>query len=583
MSTSDQLIQPYHTRRAGLATRRWYRASALVLATALAACGGSGPGADSFPPSPATPNPTIPSPPAVPVPAPVTAQEAARFLTQATFGPTRESIREVVDLGYAGWIAKQFDTPRENTFASHIQAVLGDQQRKEESNPNFLYPAFYRQAITSKAQLRARVAFALSEIYVISTAHIAISKNIRGVARYHDLLHEHAFGNLRALLHDVSTHPTMGAYLSIQGSQKESETRRPDENYARELMQLFTIGLYQLNLDGTPRLDAAGRRIETYGIDDVRGLAKVFTGWEADNSRGYHDYVVPMVTRPAVHSTTEKRFLGVRIDESPATDASMREELRIALDTLFAHANVGPFIGRQLIQRLVTSNPSPAYVERVARAFNDNGRGVRGDMKAVVSAVLLDPEARATPAESEPASGKVREPVLALTAFLRAADCRSNTWLVRTNTSGSSGLAQVVYQAPSVFNFFRPGFVPSGTALAERNLVAPELQLVSETSVAAYSNFFSALLLRSDRVDLNCDLAVWRPLAAQPDALIDELNLTLAQGRLRPGTRDTIRGAVSSIELPPEAQPSQREAALRTRAQVASYLTLMSPEFLVQR
>jgi uncharacterized protein (DUF1800 family) len=290
----------------------------------------------------------------------------------------------------------------------------------------------------------------------------------------------------------------MGKYLNTlyNGREIPEIGRVPDENYAREVMQLFTIGLHQLNLDGTVKLDARNEPIETYRIDDVVGLAKVFTGFSwagpdtslarfvGNDSVTISDRdILPMRGYPLHHETGPKSFLGTTV-----TASTPEESLKAALDHLFAHPNVGPFFGKLMIQRLVTSNPSPGYVSRVAAAFNNNGQGVRGDMKAVVYAVLMDPEARDEAQAATPGAGKLREPVLRVTAWLRAVEAKSTTgrFLMGQTDDPAASIGRTPIRAPSVFGFFRPGYLPPDTSIAQATLVAPEMRTTHAISVAGW-------------------------------------------------------------------------------------------------
>ena len=359
-------------------------ASAVACATAvLAACGGGGAdgGADRDGPVSSTPG-ISPG-----------ATQASRFLSQAAFGATEADIAHVQSVGYEAWIEEQFAAP---TAQSHWDWMIANGYgRLEFKNSQAGVDAtLWRKLMSSPDPLRQRVALALSEIFVISMAGLPVQWPGMAAAAYMDMLEAHAFGNVRSLLESVTLSCGMGVYLNMRGNQKENPAtgRQPDENYAREVMQLFTIGLYELNADGTPRMEN-GAPVETYDQAAVTGLAKVFTGWDFDTPvADQPDHLRrPMAFNAARHSTSAKSFLGVDL---PAGSTDGEGELKTALDTLFNHPNGGPFIGRQLIQRLVTSNPSPAYVGRVAAAYADNGRGVRGDLKAVLKAVLLDDEAR---------------------------------------------------------------------------------------------------------------------------------------------------------------------------------------------
>jgi uncharacterized protein (DUF1800 family) len=420
------------------------------------------------------------------------------------------------------------------------------------------------------------------------------------------MLGRNAFGNYRKLLEDVTLHPMMGLYLSHLRNQKESGNRVPDQNYARESMQLFSIGLYQLNNDGTQVL-SNGKPVETYGPDDIVGLSRVYTGfsWAGPDQQDRRFFgadtnptadpnrdVLPMQPYPKFHSTSEKRFLGTVIPAQSTPDPVA--SLRVALDTIFNHPNVGPFIGRQLIQRLVTSNPSPEYVGRVADSFNSGrftssvysvGSGNRGDMRAVIAAVLLDPEARDMNKTLEPGFGKVREPVLRLGAWMRAFHARSTSgeFLIGTTDSTTSSLGQSPMRSPSVFNFYRPGYVPPNTGIAAANLVAPEFQIIHETSVVGYANFIRNVVRRglgdNSPADVQPDYTAVLAVADDPEKLIDLVDLLLTYGTMRPDTRSAITEAVSSITIDP-ASPA---AGRRDRANLAVLFALSAPEFIVQK
>lgn len=520
--------------------------------------------------------------------------QAVRFLSQASFGADDASIRAVVDRGFRGWMEHQF-TLAPTRHEPYVRASFAAFPKLAPKS-NHVMDTFWKQAITGSDLLRQRVVYALTQIFVVSASgNNAVKLRPRGLASYLDMLGAHCFGNFRELLEAVTLHPIMGLYLSALGNMKEdpSTGRVPDENFARELMQLFTIGLHRLRADGSLERDGLGRPIPTYSNEDVQGLARVFTGWswagpdtsdqrfsEAKPSQQPDRDVEPMQPYPQFHSAGEKRFLGVTIPAG--TDA--RTSLRIALDTLFNHPNVGPFFARQLIQRLVTSNPSPRYVAKVAAAFDDNGRGVRGDMKAVLRAVLLGLKVRSTAATETPHWGKLCEPVLRLAAWARAFGATSVTgnFTIRDVGDPATALGQNPLRAPSVFNFFRPGHVPPGTDIARAGLVAPEFQITGESSVAGYLNFMrrvvdtgvgsNALTLNDVRASYTTEVGI----AADAARLIDRIALLLTADQMTDATRALIRDAVASIPL------TARDAALN-RVKLAVYLTLACPEFLVQR
>jgi uncharacterized protein (DUF1800 family) len=581
----------------------WRRTVKLMVAACcaavLAACGGADKGGEEQPPV---------------VDKPSSRTEAFNFLIQASFGPTEASVGHVSDVGYSNWINEQVAKPQGSHLAywDAADASLKVADPNASAGSREIFDSFYRQAVTGEDQLRQRVAFALSQIFVISLQDSNVGNYPRGVAGYMDMLATNAFGNYRNLLQSVSTHPMMGLYLSHLRNQKENPAtgRVPDENYAREVMQLFSIGLYQLNIDGTVKTDGSGKPLETYTAEDIAGMAKVFTGFswsgpDTSNSRfggggtpvNPNRMVEPMQGYKQYHSVSEKRFLGRTIAAVAVADADPAGDLNAAMDALFNHPNVGPFIGKQLIQRLVTSNPSPAYVRRVATAFNNNGAGVRGDMLAVVKAVLLDPEARGD--ASSNTFGKVREPVLRLTAYLRAfgATSDSNRWLIEATDDPGTQLGQSPMRSPSVFNFYRPGYVPPGTELAVQGLSAPEMQITHETSVAGYVNYMRSAVQNgvgrrgvdytATRNDVQVAWTSELALFDKPADLVQRMNDLLLGGRMSSTLKSDIVQAVESITVPVLNSSGSNQAAIETakrnRVQAAAFLTLASPEFIVQK
>lgn len=536
--------------------------------------------------------------------APPTAAEASRFLAQASYGATDAAIAQVRADGYSQWIDQQMVAPRPATHQVEVEARLAAARQANPDarlTPNDFYYTWWKQSVTAPDQLRQRMKLAYSEIFVVSLTDTNV--DVRGAASYYDMLGANAFGNFRTLLEQVTLHPMMGVYLTWLGNQKEDPAtgRNPDENYAREVMQLMTIGLYQLNPDGTVKTDGSGRPIPTYAPEDISGLAKVFTGYSyyspnPTNStfRGGQrnaDWAVrPMIPYAAFHSTSAKSFLGVTIPASATADPS--GDLKIALDTLFNHPNVGPFIGRQLIQRLVTSNPSPAYVQRVAAVFNDNGKGVRGDMAAVVRAILLDPEARDPGQAASANAGKLREPVVRMANWARAfgASSASGAWLIGS-TSANTSLGQTALTSPSVFNFFRPGYSPPNTRVGAAGLVAPEFQIVDEVTVAGYLNTIqttidSGIGARSGGLsDVRADYAPLVALAGDVDALLNRVDLLLTHGQMTGATRSRIERAIGGVTVPAATGTNQAavNTALTNRAKLAIYMTMASPDYLVLR
>jgi uncharacterized protein (DUF1800 family) len=551
--------------------------------------------------TPATPTATSPQLAAYPtgptpaLPSRPTERQAARLLTQATFGPTDASIKAVMDAGYTGWINAQMAMPL--PAKTHTQYLHDRNIAQKIYDSTDFYETWWRQAISEPDQLRQRVTFALSQIFVISLNDPNL--DTIGSASFYDMLQRNSFGNFRRLLEDVTHHPMMGRYLTYLANQKEDSngTRKPDENYAREVMQLMTIGLHELNLDGTPKL-SGGQPVPTYTSNDIQGLAKVFTGlsWQVTNpntSSFFSTYVgdgrhsLPMIYYPTFHSTSEKAFLGVTIPANTTIDVGA--DMKVALDTLFNHPNVGPFISQRLIQQLVTSNPSPAYVARVATVFNNNGQNVRGDMGAVIRAILTDPEAYDERMSTVDSYGKLREPVIRITNWARAFNATSQTGMyLMPNTSSNTSLGQTPLSSPSVFNFWRPGFVPpDSTEAGKRRLTAPEFQAVDEVSVAAWVNNIMSYIDagigstppngqgRDIRPDYSAELA----LAGDPAALVARMNKLLFAGQMSATLASRINAAVTAITLP----AANADAARLNRVKTAIFLSMISPEYLAQR
>ncbi len=511
----------------------------------------------------------------------LTALESSRLMAQATFGADRAEIDRAAAMGVNAWLDEQFAMSRTPSHVDWLRAQGVEVFDNRFSSGQIDY-SLWRKFLSSPDQLRQRMVYALSQIFVVSTDAMDGYWPQFSLASYVDLLETHAFGNFRNLLEAVTLSPAMGDFLSMRGSRKaDSAGRQPDENYAREVMQLFTIGLVQLNADGTPRM-AGGRAMESYAQADVTGLSRVFTGWDraqpGSNDNQAIDVLVPMVNTSSRHDTSEQSFLGKTV----ASGTSGPESLRIALDTLFNHANVGPFIGRQLIQRLVTSNPSPTYVASVSAAFANNGSGVRGDLKAVLRAVLTHAEARdAGAARANAQHGKLREPVLRFTQWARASKANSanGQWKLGNLSDPAGRLGQSPLRSPSVFNFYRPGYVPPNTTIATASRVAPEFQITTESSVAGYLNFMQTAIGSTtgfSGADIVPNYGAWLPLVADPAALVAELNLVLAAGQLPSARATLISEAIA-------AMPSTSDTDKRRRVQAALLLTLAAPDYLVMK
>lgn len=561
----------------------------------------------------------------------VTKEATSRFLSQATFGAKFDDILQLTKSCASEWYIEQL-TKSPSLLIPVVEQYSPDRESEEE--PTFLYhysPAigFWRNAISGKDQLRQRVAFALSEILVVSTkGSETLEDHPQGISYYQDLLIKGAFGNYKTLLKDVTYSPAMAHYLTYFNNVKgDDETgRQPDENYARELLQLFTIGVEELNADGTPKLDSDGNAIETYSNADVQGLARVFTGfdfnWEVAEPNWLMGLRTPLVINADEHSEKEKAFLGHTIPAFTDGDDSVDQ----AIDHIFAHSNVGPFVGKQLIQRLVTSNPSRLYVARVARAFDSGnyvlpngtkvGTGERGDLAATIAAILFDFEARNVQNQVQ---GKVREPVLRFTQWARAFNAQNIApeylWQL-LEASKATALGQQAYQSPSVFNFFRPGYQAPGTKSGAQGLVAPELQITNATTIPSYINFMTFFImgwqenedveaLREEyeefNIPLNADLAPWAfhvdyaeqiALADRPIALVKHLNMLLAGGRMSNTTMHRVASLIGHIPLESDSQPSEDDDdeeprqpfdPLKHRVRMATLLVMTSADYLVQK
>ncbi|CAM3118596.1 DUF1800 domain-containing protein [Asticcacaulis taihuensis] len=555
-----------------------------ALSVALAACGGGGGGSGGG----STGGGTTPTP----VNYNYAPADAARFLLQAQFAFKDSDLAALNAKGYDGWLTAQFDTPANQTGVAWMNAQghnipTSDGNYFGSSPGDFM---IWHALMTDTDQLRKRCALAVSEMMVASLNPFGGWWPSYVIAGYWDTLNAHVFGNFRTLLEQITLTPAVGAFLNTAGNLKEDPAtgREPDENYAREVMQLFTIGLYELNIDGTPKTDLLGNKKETYTQSDISNLARVFTGYDWDWSKvtwtnvSWLDYDVPsteFATSPMAfnadnHSMLEVKFLGVTIPaNTPGPDA-----LKIALDTLFNHPNVGPFFGRQMIQRLVTSNPSPAYVSRVAAKFNDNGSGVRGDLKAVWRAILLDDEARTLPTNNT--AGKLREPMIRLAQFARTFDVYSTNgkWEIYDLSGSGWGIGQSPLRSPSVFNFFRPGYVPPQTAIAANGDVAPEFQLHNETTVAGFINFFTSVM-QDGYGDVKPDYTAMMPNISNSQALLDWMNLHLSANQVSPATIALIKAAIDVHPI----DASSTDFNKRDRICNCILLLMSCPEYLIQK
>jgi uncharacterized protein (DUF1800 family) len=511
------------------------------------------------------------------VPPPVTSADVVRFLEQSTFGPTTGLVAHVQNVGIEGFLDEQFNAP----ISSYATLPLFPTTRDTVACPNnstcqrdnytmyLLQNRFFVNALYGPDQLRQRVALALHQIIVVSGLDVTQPS---WMAPYLQTLDRNTFGNFRQLLYEISVNPAMGRYLDITGNTKSN----PNENYAREILQLFSIGTVKLNLDGTPQLDGAGQPIPTYTQTEVNNFARVFTGWRLATAAapGVPNYIDPLVPNEAQHDTAAKTLLNGAV--LPAGQNTTKD-LNDALDNIFNHSNVGPFITRQLIQHLVTSNPSPSYVARVASVFNDNGSGQRGDLKAVVRAILLDAEARGD-LEADPNYGHLRNPALFVANILRAFDARS------ANGSGQSDgylnprispMGMDLFRPQSVFSYYPPGNVVPGT----NGVRGPEFGILSTSTALQRANFVNTIVFSTIPVSANApngtsiDLAPMQALAGNPAQLVDKLNELMMHGSMSAAMRQSIIQAVSAVSA----------SNTLKRARTAVYLVATSSQYQVER
>ena len=546
---------------------------------ALAACGGGGGGTSEQ--------------------ASVSDAQASRFLLQAQFSASDAEIASVRSLGYAQWIESQM---------VKSSGVLGwdwlnAQGYGDANSPSNFYdnttPGDYMvwsQLMAAPDAARKRMALALSEIFVVSLTGLNFNWRSHAAAHYWDTLNTHAFGNYRELLGAITLNVAMGYYLNTKGNKKASGGSQPDENYARELMQLFTIGLVELNQNGTPKLDSSGNKTDTYGASDVSNLAQVLTGYELDMTGNVNTPIaqtgggtrnipsttftrLPLVQLGNNHAPQASTFLGITIPAvSVPTADSAAQGLNTALDRLFTHSNTAPFICKQLIQRLVTSNPSPAYVQRVAHVFDNNGAGVRGSLGHVYAAILLDDEARGPTGLSDPQFGKLREPMLRLVQWGRTfgAASAAGTWKIGDLSNAGTQLGQSPLRSPSVFNFFRPGYVPPSSALAA-GAVAPEFQLVNESSVGGYLNYLQSVIANGINAgDIRASYVTELALVADSAALLKRLNLLLCAGQLSAPSQSLILTALNAMAVGTDVQK-------RNRVYAGVLMVMASADYLVQK
>ncbi|NLS25685.1 hypothetical protein S2M10_06540 [Sphingomonas sp. S2M10] len=507
--------------------------------------------------------------------------DGIRLARQTTFGPTPEVLEKISKLGTEGWLDEQF-AARGSTYADLAVARrintcndLPCSRRYYSRTPVAM--RFYANAVSAPDQLRQRVAFALSQMIVASEVELRLTG---GIAAFNQLFLDNAFGNYRTLLKSVTLNPYMGQYLNMAGSSKAA----PSENYARELLQLFSMGPNQLNLNGTLRRDASGASVPNYGPDDIRGISRALTGWDrarignaaiTDATAG--DDVKPMIPVPERYDAGEKQFLGTRV---PA-GASQQASVDAVVDAAFNNPSTAPFVSRHLIVHLVTANPSPAYVGRVAAVFANNGQGVRGDMKAVVRAILTDPEARAAPRGDR---GKLKEPVLAMLGLARAIGLTTDgvAFVMRDTTLG-----QPVMRAPSVFNFYPIDYPLQGST----TLYSPASKLLNSSTVMRLHNFMYQWTVQTETSTVEFQpytgivpasgtrfaWATWEAFGDNVDAMIAAVDVLMLGNSITPTQRVALRNAALAIK------DKNARTRARKRAKLLLYLAGTSPQFLVDR
>jgi uncharacterized protein (DUF1800 family) len=547
------------------------------LVSILAACGGG-----SGTSAPPTTNPPPPS---------ISQSDASRLLEQATFGPTATEVENVMASGADAYIGAQIAVPASGyTGFSYVPHTADATCKYDPTAPtgaaslcsrdNYslfqVQRQFFENALTGKDQLRQRVAFALSQMMVVSGNEIY---EAYGMAAFQNTLLADAFGNFRDLMNDVTLSPVMGHYLDMANNDKPnaSQGTEPNEDYAREFMQLFTIGLYQLNADGSMQLDAQGNPIPTYDQTAVQGYARLFTGWTYPPLSGASskwvnaiNYQGAMVAFADHHDPEQKTLLNGTL---VAAGGSPEADLKSGLDLLFGHPNVGPFVGKQLIQHLVTGSPSPAYVARVAAVFNDNGQGVRGDLGAVVKAILEDAEARGD-VKTDATYGHLREPALFITSVVRSLGGQSDGVYLKNQ---ANAMGQNIFTPPSVFSFYPPDYTaPNST------LIAPEFAIQNATTELARANFIYQMIYNggaaadptvTGSTGSSISLDALAAQAASDSSLLDALNTQLMHGALDQSTRGAISTALDGMD----------STDATARAQMAVYLLTVSPQFQAQR
>lgn len=515
----------------------------------------------------------------------ITPEEAARLAKQASFGPTPELISAIVARkSAAAWLDDQFalssstyaDLAAKATpgnFCSALKATELDNCNRDNFSATQVQMRFYADAIGQDDQLRQRVAFAFSQIIVASDVDV---HNTSGLATFNQILLSNAFGNYRDILKAVTLNGFMGDYLDMADSNKT----QPSENYARELMQLFSIGTVLLNADGTPQVDGSGMPVAAYANADVKEIARSLTGWTWPRLNGValsdhnnRDLSRPMIADGSRFDAGEKSFLGKTVPAS----ATQQSNVDAVIDAVFNHPNTGPFISKRLIQQLTLSNPTPAYVGRVAAVFANNSAGVRGDMKAVIRAIYLDPEARG--ASQFP--GKVKEPVLMITSLARAIGFKTDGYIFTTR---DGNMGQAPFRAPSVFNYY-----PSEYPLPQGNgVLSPSSKILTTATIIERHNFIYDLTISGEttRADYKPSVTAlgttplwssWEANGSDDSKTIDRINLVMLNGTLTAQQRQAVAAAMAAIKANDPAIQARR------RAQAALYMVASSPLFQVDR
>jgi len=499
--------------------------------------------------------------------------EAARFLEYSTWGPNGAYIEYLQQAGYLRFLEDQFSAPLSSypTLPLVPGTIPADCDTTCRRDNYSLYPIqtrFYTNALYGSDQLRQRVAFALHQIIVVSGVDITHPSRM---TPYLQILDRNAFGNYRQLLYEITLNPAMGNYLDMAGN----NATNPNENYAREVLQLFSIGLNQLNEDGTNVLGDNGKIVPAYDQSVVNAFARVFTGWNfaPPPYSGVVNYIDPMVATQNRHDIQPKTLLnGVTLPRNQTA----AKDLSDALDNIFNHPNVGPFIGKQLIQHLVTSNPSPAYVQRVARVFANNGVGVRGDMKAIIRAILLDPEAETPPLGAS--RGHLKHPILLVTGLLREFNAQS----IAGDGSPSDGylnpqnqsMGMDLFAPPSVFSYFSPA-----TGVPGSTLRGPEFGILNTSTSIRRTNFVNTMVFSRVNVSANApygtalDFSAIQPLSNNPEQMVLTLNTLMMSGRMSEPMADAIVAAVKAVPATDSLK----------RARTAVYLIATSAQYQVTR